>query len=293
MGRPEITGECPGACNSRYRRAWTEHEDTHAAWRRQCAKASEDAAAILATVPEGEDPGPDVYDALFAITLPADPDDPGAPTRLPDPPEEPTVACTLGEPVWCASCVRRIRAALVDIGDLAARLEAWADGHRGAGSGEHTSTRRASAPSPSPVTDELDKLYGLLADVERLWREHAGHPQRPNRSRGGDARQRTLEYLLEQSDHILANPGSTRFGQGVIAWQVKLQRMSKTDPVVRSRPGRCPRCGWVNVLYLEDGITKCRNGKCGRYLSEEEYLEQVLGAADTSVVSESRAARTS
>ncbi|MUN41424.1 hypothetical protein [Actinomadura litoris] len=282
---------CPGACNRRYRDAWAAYTTAHTAWRSTCAALSGTAAQLLADVPEDEDLAPDAYDALFAIVLPEEPG------RLPDPPDEPEVPFTAGEAVtasganvWCPRCRRRIRAALVEIGDLAATLEAWADGHRGAASGEHIPTRRTTAPSPSPITDMLDALYGMLADVERQWREHAGHPPRPGRSRGGDARQRTLAYLLEQADRILDNPGSPRFGRGILAWQARLLRATKSDPVVRRRPGRCPRCTWVNVLQTrDDGHIECRN--CGRLMNEDEYQDDVVSVAGFDVVDETIAAR--
>jgi hypothetical protein len=274
---------CPGPCNRRYRDTWTTHAENLTAWRTAWTNAHEHAAQLLADLPHDQPPEPELLDALDAITLPDG-------LQLPDPPNEPTTPCRIGIPVWCRNCHNRIRAALVELGDLAAMLEAWADGHRGAASGEHVPTRRATAPSPSPITDTLDALYGALAEVEAQWREHAGHQPRPSRARGADARQRTLNYLLEQSEHILDNPGSVRFGKGVLAWLSRLQRMAKTDPVVRSRPGRCPRCTWVNVLQTrDDGYTECRN--CGRLLSEDEYQDEVVNGADFAVVDETRAAR--
>lgn len=289
---PPFEDACPGPCNRRYRDAWTTYNKAHAAWRAQCTVLSTRAAQLLADAPADEDLDPGIYDALYAIELPPHPDTPdGPPRKLPEPPEQPgDTGCRGGDPVWCRRCQSLIRAALIEIGDLAAALESWSDGHRGAASGEHVSTRRTSAPSPSPIGDELDKLYGMIAEVEQQWRQHAGHPARPSRARGGDARQRTLNYLLEQSAHILANPGSVRFGRGVLGWVARLQDMTKTDPVVRRRPGRCPRCTWVNVLHSrEDSLTECRN--CGRLMNEDEYQEDVVGAADTAVVDDTRAAR--
>jgi hypothetical protein len=249
---------CPGACNRRYAQAWDTFETAYERW--------EDEMQARADNPSQDDSEP------------------------PEPPAEPALAPVLGDPTWDSRCASRIRHALVDIGDLAALLESWADGHRGAASGETIPTRRATAPSPSPITDTLDELYGRLAEVEADWREFAGHPPRPNRARTGDARQRTLAYLHEQLDRILLHPGSVAFGQAALSWQARLQKLTKTDPVVRSRPGRCPRCSYVNTLKTrDDGYTEC--GNCGRLLNEGEYERDVLGSADGAVVADSQAER--
>jgi phage FluMu protein Com len=58
-----------------------------------------------------------------------------------------------------------------------------------------------------------------------------------------------------------------------------LHTLTKTDPVTKRRPGRCPRCRMVNQLHAgDDAITKCRN--CGRWLSEREYQEEMLDVAE-------------
>ena len=81
-----------------------------------------------------------------------------------------------------------------------------------------------------------------------------------------------------------------------MAWERLLYAMSKSEPVVRKVPGRCPRCQHVNVLFTrDDGYTECRwrDGRgqaCGRRLSEQEYEELVEGA-DSAVVSESQRER--
>lgn len=285
---PRRSDACAGSCNRKYRETWDAFDAAMATWRATWTALSPAAGELLDVFPEGIEPDDALLDQLAAIKLPKVN---GKKPRLPEPPFEPDAPVQLGEPVWCGICRRRIRAAIVEVGDLAAKLEAWADGHRGAASGEHIPSRRTTAPSPSPITDELDKLYGMLAEVERQWREHAGHAARPSRARGGDARQRTLDYLLEQADHILDNPGSVRFGRGILGWQVKLQKMTKTDPVVRRRPGRCPRCSWVNVLQTrDDGHTECRN--CGRLMNEDEYQNEVVETAGFDVVDETIAART-
>jgi hypothetical protein len=252
------TDICPGPCNRRYTQTWDAYETAYDRWQAEMQARADN--------PPQDDSEP------------------------PEPPVEPDLAPTIGAPVWDERCARRIRQALTDIGDLAAVLNEWADGHRGQASGEKIHTRHATAPSPSPITDTLDELYGALAKVEADWREFAGHPPRPNRARTGDARQRTLAYLGEQLDRILLHPGSVAFGRAALAWQRRLQHLTRTDPVVRRRPGRCPRCHLVNTLQTrDDGYTECRS--CGRLMMEEEYERDVLGSADTSMVAESQQER--
>jgi hypothetical protein len=206
-----------------------------------------------------------------------------------DPPAEPDEPCTLGDPVWCGRCAGAVRRALTQVDDLAALLDSWSDGHRGASSGETVSRRAADAGTPSPIAGTLDELYGDLVAMEDAWRTRRRYRPRPRRARNGHARALTVAWLLGQLDDILLTAESAEFGYRVLRWQRVLHKMTKTEPVARRRPGRCPRCGWVNVLQTrDDDITECSN--CGRLMLEEEYQRDVLGAAGDDVVSESRAA---
>lgn len=258
---------CPGPENKPYREAWDAHDAAYDAWLQQCEQAAQAATEAFTALGEGNATAEQRRAVLDEFSPPA-------------PPESPDIACVIGDPVWCNRCRTRIRHALTDIGDLAARLEAWADGHRGAASGEKIPSRRSDAPaSPSPIADTLDELYGLLAEWEAGWRTFSQHAPRPNRARTGEARERTLAYLTSQFDRIIAHPDSVKFGYGILAWQRLLQNLTKSDPVVRRRPGRCPRCDFVNTLRTrDDGYTEC--GECGRLLSEEEYQRDVLERAE-------------
>ncbi|KAB2347333.1 hypothetical protein [Actinomadura rudentiformis] len=272
MGRR--TDVCAGPENRPYREAWDAWDTAYEAWLQHCLDTAENAAEALSAVYEDEEARTTAFDAL----------------GLPQPPATPAEACVLGAPVWCSRCRARIRGALGSIGDLAALLESWADGHRGAASGEQILSRRASTPSPSPITDTLDELYGRLAEVEAGWRAHAGHQTRPRRSRNAEARELVLAYLQAHLDEMLKHPGSVTFGYEVWVWERRLRTLAKSDPVVRKRPGRCPRCRLVNVLRTrDDGHTECCD--CGRLMNEEEYQRDVVGGADTAVVAESKEAR--
>lgn len=204
----------------------------------------------------------------------------------PQPPAEPDITWTRGTPVWCSRDAAAIRAALADLDDLAALLESWSDGHRGAASGERTSGGQYGSRSPNPIADTLEEMYGELATVEANWREHRGLPPRPRRSTT-EARSRTVAWLLAQLDGILAHPGSVEFGHAAIAWQARLQKLAKSDPVVRRRPVPCPRCDRRALRTRDDGYTQC--AACGRLLDEDEYGDLAEAAEVKLAVEEARA----
>lgn len=108
--------------------------------------------------------------------------------------------------------------------------------------------------------------------VEDAWREHRGYPPRPQRPRDGHARRLSIAWLLDELDHILAHPGSVRFGLGVLAWQRRLRALTRSDPVGTLSPIRCPRCSEVQVRRQDDGYWQC--GTCGRLLTQAEHDEE-------------------
>lgn len=240
---------CPGPCSSRAWRMALDHNDAVDGWREALARWH-DAREDAVTAGDAE-----MVTALDRIR--------------PQRPAPPEVTFTPGDPVFDPRCRAAIRRALVELDDLAALLESWSDGHRGASSGERTSTRRPGAGSPSPIADTLDELYRMLAKCEADWRDHRGMPPRPHRT-GPEARARTVAWLLGQLDEILSHPGSVPFGRGVLAWLAKLQRLAKSDPVVRRRPAvPCPRCDRRALRTRDDGYTECAG--CGRLMDEDEY----------------------
>lgn len=249
---------CPGPCNNRGRKAWGAYEAAVAAW------------------PEVEAGYHRAYEYWQARVAEVGAEDAGREPVAPQLPAEPDVEVILGDPVWCRRDAAMIRAALTETGELASRLEAWADGHRGATSGERTSTRRSEAPSPSPIADTLLVLYGALRSVEDGWRRANGHSPRRNRARNSDARERTIAYLLTHLDRILAHPQSAPFGHAVLGWEWRLQQATTSEPVRRRRPGRCVRCGERALRTRDDGYTEC--AKCGRWYHEDQYQEEVVDA---------------
>lgn len=215
------------------------------------------------------------------------------PLLYPTPPTPPAPVTThpyLGDPVWCARCARMIRQALADLDDLASLAQATVDGHRDAGAryGKTGLHLKTSAPSPSPITDTLDELYGALVDVEDNWREFRNDQPRPQRARNGHARRLAIAYLLDELDAILAHPASDAFGFATLAWQRRLRALTKSDPASRRSPIRCPRCKEAARITLQDdGYYKC--GTCEKLMSQREHDREFAEQAAEHVEQEAHA----
>lgn len=268
---------CLGPCNRRYHRAWDDYDADMAVWK--VAYASWKAAQAAAKLSE-------------ASRVSAGTSRPHKRSEPPAPPVKPRILGWLGDPHWCATCRATVRAAISSIDVRATELDAWCDGHRGIGSGEAVSRRRADAGSPSPIVLTLDELYAEVTCVEDTWR--AGHRPpfpavRRGTGRGTAGRSAALGFIAVHLSAILASEEHKGLGTRLLRWERLLLLLAKSDPVVRSRPGRCPKCQRVETLYIRDGMTKCRADDCGLWLNEEEYERRVLGAGDQeSVVRESR-----
>lgn len=263
---PYAPDACPGHCNRPYRRA----VDDHPAVLTRYKLAVDQYADVL--MPEYQRAVQTWCEHVaaggFVLVEPRPPVHPGEPPAVPD-------EYTPGDPVWCTRDAGAIRRALAGLDDLASLLESWSDGHRGATSGTKVSAK-AGSRSPSPIADTLDHLYGILVRVEDDWREHCGYRRRPQRARDGRARRLTIAFLSDELRGILDNPGSVRFGLGVLAWERRLQAMTTSEPVVQRRAAvPCPAkgCGRRALRSRADGYTQC--AACGRLLSEDEYQDLV------------------
>lgn len=196
---------------------------------------------------------------------------------VPAPPQQPVVYVEDGEPAFGPRCAQLIRSALVELDDLASLLQANADGHRPGADRSQKTTTTKSKPSPSPIVDTLDELYGDLIEVEDHWRDFRGYPARPQRQRGSHARTVTLAWLRDHLDEILSHPWSVGFGLRMLAWQRRLRTMSKSDPASKSSPIRCPRCSERQVKRRDDGYFECN---CGRLLTQAEHDREHTEQAD-------------
>lgn len=269
---------CAGPCANRAREAWAAYAHALTAWLADAERAINAAtqdAQTTENIPAPNDLTPRQAEAL----------------RLPERPAEPGLPYNLGEPWFCSRCQPRIRRALSEVDRLAALLDSWADGHRGTTSGEKVSRSSSAPASPSPISVTLDHLYQEMTDAEDEWRELRGYIKvRRGTGRGAHGRDLAISFIAEHLTDIFLSADHVEFCLRILKWQHLLLAQTKSDPVVRSRPGRCPRCRLVNVLQTrDDGYTACLD--CGRLMTEQEYERDVLHVADYGVVEDSKAAR--
>jgi hypothetical protein len=181
-----------------------------------------------------------------------------------------------GDP-WCYHDTARIRRYLPALDDLAAILEAHADGY--ATQGTSPARYGHDTRSPSPVADILLDLDDFLTGWEDAYRDdhNRRHPERPwlTRPYRGDlttVRHGTVCWLVTNLTGLLSAefPGAADFGLEV----AQRHRELATKAAVANRHARgivpCPNCelmllGWV------DGYDGLICGACGRYVTREEY----------------------
>lgn len=186
--------------------------------------------------------------------------------KEPAEPVEPDVEVHGGDPLFCRKCRALVRAALLDLDQLAAELCASSDGHRGSiPEGRVSGSRRAG--SLSPVADILDRLYGDLTDVEDEWRQRWGFASRTHRShRGAHPRSRCIGWLSEQLDGILATPDHVEIAAKVLNWEIVLRNLLAEDPVGSKSPARCGRCSERRIVRQREGYWQC--GACTTIYSD-------------------------
>lgn len=197
-----------------------------------------------------------------------------------------------GAPVWCGPCKKLARASLTEIDRLVIWLEQQDDGFPARSPGTYAVGGRSDEHSPSPVTDTLDSVYADLSRIEGDWRRVQGYTPTRRISPGRTAFDRALAIAFIQKNltSILLTPGMSDHVRRIIRWRAVLQHLAHAQEERSERPGRCPRCHLVNVLYTDviTNIIRCRS--CPLDMTEEEYEAEVLRTADSSVIAESRRA---
>jgi hypothetical protein len=195
-----------------------------------------------------------------------------------------------GSPVWCGPCKKLARASLHDIDRLITWLEQEADGFSARSPGSYVTGGGSEEHSPSPTVDLLDSVYADLSRFEAAWRREQGYSPTRRISIGRTAfdRAMTIAFLQKNLISIMLVPKMSEHLRKVMRWRVVLQHLAHAQAEPTERPGRCPRCHLVNVLYTDMimGIVKCRS--CPLDMTEEEYEREVLLTADSSVIAESR-----
>ncbi|MEV7808953.1 hypothetical protein AB0O28_38980 [Microbispora sp. NPDC088329] len=133
-------------------------------------------------------------------------------------------------------------------------------------------------PSVSPVTDVLDRLVGDLFDVEDEWRQLRGYPGRPSNGGGAHHHSRTIGWLAERLEDILAHEQMAGLPRMLHNWDRVLRHLAKDDRASTSSPVRCA-CGERNVGWDQElPYYRCRS--CGTLLNPDEHDHQVQEQVD-------------
>jgi len=198
----------------------------------------------------------------------------------------------LGEPVWCRACQRRIRAALTEIDQLCTWLESQADGFASRTGGDGRGGKRGGGSATSPATDLVDTVYSELILMELEWRKIKDLSQNARHGPGRTAYDRALAISFLQA-HLAGIMNHTKMIKPlarILSFQVILQHFAHSEPSRKDRPGRCPRCHHVNVLFFDasDELIHCRS--CAVVITESEYDHEVVEKPDAAVVAETRRA---
>jgi hypothetical protein len=181
-----------------------------------------------------------------------------------------------GEPVWCPPCTARIRHQLTELDDLAALLNATADGHREQAHSPIQTARHA--PSPSAAADTLDELTTTLQAWEDAYRELKGWPSPPRRGYLASITTAVTAWLTSHLTGILDTPFAAEFGHEIRQWHKHLTDQTKAGTGIHSKPVPCPRCG-LRLLVYTDGTDYVHCAGCNRHLTLDEYHEELAAAA--------------
>ena len=207
-----------------------------------------------------------------------------------DPTPCPGTCDRAGAPVWCGPCKKLARASLNDIDRLVIWLEQEADGFSSRSPGSYAIGGGSEEHSPSPMVDVLDSVYTDLNRFEAAWRREQGYSptRRISLGRTDFDRSMTIAFLQKNLTSIMLVDSMSKHLRKIIRWRVVLQYLAHAQPQPVERPGRCPRCHLVNVLYTDQimNIVRCRS--CPLDMTEEEYEDEVIKTADSSVIAESR-----
>lgn len=181
-----------------------------------------------------------------------------------------------GEPAWCPPCTARIRHNLAELDDLAALLNAVADGHREQPATQIRSARHA--PTPSAAADTIDELTRTLSAWEDAYREIKGFPSAPRRGYLATITTATIAWLTSHLHGILEAPFAADFGLEIRQWHKQLTDQTKAGTGTHKKPVPCPRCG-LRLLTYAEGTEYVACAGCNRHMTLDEYHEHLAAAA--------------
>lgn len=230
-----MAGECPGSCNSRWRKA-------QALWQEALRKHAEEA---VAAVDAGE--------------------------QVPDQPEAPEIKPWPGDPVWCSRCQYRLHEELSELDTLAALLSAvppLSQASEDDGAGKVTGTK--AEKSASPRIDDLEELAEWL----RSW-ESAARETDPGYRRDYLATEitRLVSWLTFHFDTLITHPDKAEdFGGEIGRWHREMSRKAAAGQARRHKKQPCPRCGLYTLWWvIGEEYVRCINEDCCRVLSLSDY----------------------
>ena len=239
-------GLCPGACNSRWRKAQALYKAALADYDEAVRSRLLAVHASTAAGRDGQGPEPSA-------------------------PEPPAVRPWAGEPVWCARCASGIHQELSELDDLIAMLLAVPDLRGDPGQAGKISGTRGRR-SPSPYSDDADELAAWARSWESAVR---GTDPAPRRGYLSTELTATLGWLGAHFHTLIADENlGADFGTEIRDWHRSLKRKARAGTATRPMGRPCPRCR-LYTLWLTDGEEhiRCVNPDCQRLLSREEYDE--------------------
>ncbi|MEV1003462.1 TFIIB-type zinc ribbon-containing protein [Nonomuraea sp. NPDC050202] len=211
-----------------------------------------------------------------------------------EPPPEPVVPVLSwrpGEPLHCSRCRGTCRRALLVCDELAASLAA----RPGVVKAQTRWSRVKGTRPHGSMSREAEIVHTLTGELLALRRdvgERLGLADHPPAGRSGVVRSRSVTWLVDKLDQVLALKGLTvrsavedpdklvELGpvEWALAWESKLRRLVDDEP--GSTPARCPSCGRRQLEWRpRAGYYVC--AECGHHVSEQETMELVTEEAGT------------
>lgn len=181
--------------------------------------------------------------------------------ECPPEPVTPAVVWLPGDPLVCGLCRASTRSALLEVDVLASKAAREVDGHRPPTKWSRVSGSRPK-PAVSPVAELLDDLVGDLLRFEDGHRRAVRWPARSALGRGADVRSRSVSYLVDHLEGVLAHAELVGLVDVALGW---LRRLSEEPGW---SPARC-RCG-ERVLNWDAQVGFFVCSACGRHVSQVE-----------------------
>lgn len=248
--------DCPGSCNSAFRKARALYDAQLAAYHAELLKRGD-----------------------------TDP--------IPEQPQPPDIRPWLGEPVWCQRCQATIKRELAELDELAALLAMLPPGVRAATASQRERVKVSGTKveeSPSAAAETLEELSSWLRAVESQARVHRVHIPGMDTSAGADPVPRRgylatelttiIAWVYHHADDILIDqdmaPG---FGSEVRRWHRDLTMAAHAASAAKHVKEPCPRCKRYTLWQTagEDYI-RCINDDCQRRLTRAELESESAGA---------------